>query len=100
MRRSQLSCARIDRIKNELMKQSTENCNYGVCTTFLREISLLQATCSHKNIVSLYNHFIKKGVDDKVDYIYIVMEYVPMNLRQYMEDNTLFHLNNVKKIMR
>ena len=95
----------IDKNTNQVVaikkiKQTEEDDKYGVSTTILREISVLQETCSHKNIVSLHKHFTTNGFAGRVDYMYIVMEYVPMTLRQYIEDTTLFHLDNVKKIMK
>lgn len=96
----------IDKETNEIVaikkiKQTTQDAMYGLSTTILREINLYKETKSHQNIVSLHHYFFTKRVSGKIDSVYLVMDFVPMNLRQYIEGTTnLIHPDIVKKIMR
>ncbi len=96
----------IDKQTNEIVaikkiKQTKEDAKYGLSTTILREINIFKETKSHQNIVSLHHYFFTKKVSGKIDSVYLVMDFVPMNLRQYIEGTTtLIHPDTVKKIMR
>jgi len=96
----------IDKQTNEIVaikkiKQTKEEAKYGLSTTILREINLFKETKSHQNIVSLHHYFFTKRDSGKIDSVYLVMDFVQMNLRQYIEGTTtLIHPDTVKKIMR
>ena len=96
----------IDKKTNELVaikkiKQTNEDATYGLSTLILREINVFIETKSHVNIVSLQKFFFTKSFSGKIDCIYLVMDFVPMNLREYIEQTTEFiHPDNVKKIMK
>lgn len=96
----------IDKQTNEIVaikkiKQRKEDAMYGFSTTILREINIFKQTKSHQNIVSLHHYFFTKRDSGKIDSVYLVMDFVPMNLRQYIKGTTnLIHPDIVKKIMR